>query len=392
MTGFSVGSFNTRNLIGPGQEFFRFERYSQAEYDWKEGWLADQLVLMNADIVGFQEVFEEAPLRGVIARADAAGRPEPETGFPHRAPFLGPAYAPYDEAALIFAPSEADSGPANRRPGVALLSRFGFVEPPEVVQRLETPLTIPFHELGGGDAGAFTLRRLSRPLIRARVPVGSHVVTVFNCHLKSGMGEFIRPRGARFSPEIDLLAYDAAGRADGFLRAALRRMAEACVMRRMVIEELRAGHPVLVLGDFNAPETTTSSLILEGEAPLPDYTWMRRPLADRPDDRYTAAESARIRETIEGLRLHSAEALSRRGRGRDVSYTTNEDGVPESVDRILMSRHFHPDNPDRIADIAHFAAFNDHLAGSGAPGGATGRLISDHGQIVAHLRLRPPFD
>ena len=59
--------------------------------------------------------------------------------------------------------------------------------------------------------------------------MGDQVVTVFNCHLKSKLGEFIRPEGAPFAPEENLLSYDPVGRAMGSLRAGLRRMAEAWV-------------------------------------------------------------------------------------------------------------------------------------------------------------------
>ena len=63
--------------------------------------------------------------------------------------------------------------------------------------------------------------------------MGGDVVTVFNTHLKSKLGEFVRPEAAEFAPEFDLANYDAVGRALGSARAALRRMAEAwcCAVR-----------------------------------------------------------------------------------------------------------------------------------------------------------------
>ena len=100
----------------------------------------------------------------------------------------------------MFAPNAADSGePGNRRPGLAILSRNGFVGTPEIIQDLEHPLTIPFAPLRGDedeDTGFFRIKRLSRPILTARVPVGDHHITVFNCHLKSKLGELIVPDGA----------------------------------------------------------------------------------------------------------------------------------------------------------------------------------------------------
>ena len=59
MTEFTVASFNVKNLIEADQEYYKFQSYTPEEYAWKEDWLADQLVAMNADVIGFQEIFEE---------------------------------------------------------------------------------------------------------------------------------------------------------------------------------------------------------------------------------------------------------------------------------------------------------------------------------------------
>lgn len=73
MTEFTIASFNVKNLIGSDQEYYRFQSYTPEEYAWKEGWLADQMVTMNADVIGFQEIFEQEALENTIARADRYG-------------------------------------------------------------------------------------------------------------------------------------------------------------------------------------------------------------------------------------------------------------------------------------------------------------------------------
>ena len=76
---------------------------------------------------------------------------------------------------------------------------------PEVIQEIEPPLSIPFSALGGeAGAGSFTLKRLSRPILKVRIAMGGRVVTLFNCHLKSKLGEYDRPPGAEFAPAADL--------------------------------------------------------------------------------------------------------------------------------------------------------------------------------------------
>ncbi|WP_417472842.1 endonuclease/exonuclease/phosphatase family protein [Leisingera sp.] len=397
MTRFTIASFNVKNLIGPDREYYRFQSYTPEEYAWKADWLADQLLTLNADIIGFQEIFEEEPLREVIAETDrrgaeanAASIPDPSKRYHRKAIFRKLAYESYGSAALAFAPNINDSGePGHRRPGLAILSRFGFDGAPEVIQELEQPLDIPMASLGGDDeeAGYYTLRRLSRPILKVRVPVSGQVISVFNCHLKSKLGEYITPQGAAYPPETVLTAYDAAGRALGSLRAALRRMGEAWVLRRAVLDELEQGRPVMVLGDFNDGEHAVSSEIISGEVPFRNYAWMLRHDARHGGDRYSEAEDAQIREDIDRVRLRSAEKMFLRKSLRDVVYTTAFGGVHESIDQIYMSRHFDPSWPGAIGEMQYYSVLNDHLTDGSHPEVPYNKLASDHGQIMAHMVL-----
>lgn len=397
MTDFTIASFNVKNLIGPDQEYYEFQHYTPEEYAWKRDWMADQMMSLDADIIGFQEIFEENALRDVIGEANkrastlnAATIPDENKRYHRKAIFRKLAIRPWSQDHLAFAPNAADGGPGQRRPGLAILSRFGFAEPPQVIQDLPDPLTIPFTALRGsqGEAGHYTLSRLSRPILKARIPIGDQVITVFNCHLKSKLGEFIRPEGAEFAPEQDLTQYDAVGRALGAARAAMRRMAEAWVLRQLIIDELKAGHPVVALGDFNDGEHAVSSEIISGEVPFKNYAWMLRHDARTDRDRYSKAESAQITENIDAVRLHSAEKLFVRKSLRDMVYTAAFGGVFESIDQIYLSRHFHPDNAERIADMTYFSVLNDHITDGSHPEAPYNKLASDHGQIMAHLSLR----
>ena len=395
MTRFTIASFNVKNLIGADKEYYKFQSYTPEEYAWKQDWMADQLLTMDADIVGFQEIFEEDALRSVIAEADALGAtsnaasiPDKSRRYHRKAIFRKLAYTPYGQGGLAFAPNVADGGPGQRRPGVAIVSRFGFVGTPEVIQDLPEPFDIPFSALrrADGDAvgddddsGYFRLRRLSRPILKARIPVGDQTITVFNCHLKSKLGEHITPEPS------DLTKYDPSARALGSLRAALRRMAEAWVLRREIIKELDAGNPVMVLGDFNDGEHAVSSEIISGEVPFKNYAWMLRHDAKTNRDRYTDAENEYIRTAIDKVRLHSAEKLFVRNSSRDMVFTSAFGGTFESIDQIYMSRHFHPAFKDRIGQMEYFSAFNDHLTDGSHPEAPYNKLASDHGQIIAHM-------
>jgi len=396
MTRFSIASFNVKNLIGPDREYYRFERYTPEEYAWKADWLADQILTLDADIIGFQEIFEESALRGVLDEVEARGMaanaltiPDPSRRYARKAIFRKLAFGGYGEAHLAFAPNLEDGGPGERRPGLATLSRFPFAGAPEIVQDVLPAVEIPLAALGGGDGGAFRIARLSRPILKTRHRIGGHVITVFNVHLKSKLGEYLRPEGADYPPEADLPAYDPAGRALGSLRAGLRRMAEAWVLRREILAVLEAGDPVIVLGDFNDGETAVSSEIISGERPFKNYAWMRRHDARHAGDRYSDEENLQITEAVERVRLHSAEKLFIRRSLRDMVFTSAFGGVFESIDQIYLSRHFHPDHAERIGEMEYFSVFNDHLTDGTHPEAPYNKLASDHGQIMAHLRLGP---
>lgn len=395
MSSVTIASFNVKNLISADQEYYRFQRYTPEEYAWKADWLSDQLVTMDADVVAFQEIFEEVALRDVISQADSLGAasnkdvlPGPNKRYRRKAIFAKLAYHGYEGAALAFAPNMNDGEPGERRPGLAILSRFGFEEEPEVIQQLETPLEIELD----GSGGRFVLERLSRPILKARVPMGDTVVSVFNCHLKSKLGSFITPEGAPFAAEVDLTRYDPVGRALGSLRAALRRMAEAWVLRREIVAELEQGRPVMVMGDFNDGDHAVSSEIVSGERPFKNYQWMLRHDAERSSDRYSEQEDAQIREDMEAVRLHSAEKLFVRKSLRDMVYTSAFGGVFESIDQIYLSRHFVPEAGGTLGEMEYFSVLNDHLTDGSHSEAPYNKLASDHGQIMAHLRIGPDDD
>ena len=53
MTRFTIASFNVKNLIGADKEYYKFQSYTPEESAWKQDWMAEQLLTMDADIVGF---------------------------------------------------------------------------------------------------------------------------------------------------------------------------------------------------------------------------------------------------------------------------------------------------------------------------------------------------
>ena len=123
MTRVTVASFNLKNLIGANQEYYKFQSYTPEEFAWKQDWCADQILSMDADVIGFQEVFEEDALRAVIAEADARGQalneavlPDRSKSYRKKAIFRKLGYTPYGQAALAVAQTPMMARRANVAP------------------------------------------------------------------------------------------------------------------------------------------------------------------------------------------------------------------------------------------------------------------------------------
>ncbi|MEM9141164.1 MAG: endonuclease/exonuclease/phosphatase family protein, partial [Pseudomonadota bacterium] len=355
--------------------------------------LSDQLLQMDADIVGFQEIFEESALVDVVQDCDEKGReinemaqPGRDKAYRKRAIYRNLKYTPYGpELHLAYAPNMHNREEDGlRRPGVATLSRHPILEA-EVIQDISAdPIETAFDQLGGETAGAWRLETLSRPILRTLIEVGDHQIAVLNTHLKSKLGEFDRAEdGAR--PAADLLAFDPMGRAMGTLRAALRRTGEALALRRAALADLEAGRPVIVLGDMNDSQKSVSSEIISGERPFKNYAWMRRHDARRENDRYSDEENEAIQTAIRGVMLESAERMFVQRAQRDMIYTAAFNGVYESIDLILLSRHFQDGHPEQIAKLDYLDCLNDHLTDGSFEEAPYNKLASDHGQLVAHI-------
>ncbi len=390
---FTIASFNAKNLISPDKVYYPFEYLTPEAYAWKQDWTSDQLLRLDADIVGFQEIFDEAALRDVITECDEKGleinrvsQPGRDKKYRRRALYRNLRYRDYGaDAELIFAPnmhSREEDG--RRRPGVALLSRFPVIESTVVQDLTGMTLSTDLQDLTGADAGSWQLRSLSRPVLRAVLDIDGREVAVFNAHLKSKHGEHARSADGTRAAE-DLLAYDPAARAMGSLRAALRRMGEAMVLREMALAELQTGRPVIVLGDMNDSVNSVSSEILSGELPFKNYSWMRRHDAAKEHDRYTPEENDQIQASVRNVLLESAERMFVRRAQRDMIYTAAFNGVYESIDLILLSRHFQDGHADCIAQLEYLTCLNDHLTDGSFEEAPYNKLASDHGQLVASL-------
>ncbi len=329
-TRFTVGVFNVCNLVLPETPFYGRERYSAEEYERKVAWTAEQLRRMDADIVGFQEVFHLEALEQVLERSGI--------------------YA----GATVLLGDARDVREAGLSPRNALVTRCPVVEYGNIAAfPPEAQLTL------AGNALPYT--HFTRPVLWASLRLSAEVTALlFNVHLKSK-----RPTLA-----------DGASPRDPFMRARgqasslLARTAEALALRYILLQHLQGTRaPVLALGDVNDTERAVTSEIISGAPPAPEMEF---------------DEKRRIWDVA----LYSVKDVQALRSYQDVYYTHIHAGHYESLDHIFVSDEFMHTNPHRVASVEYVGVLNDHLISEALTTQEIPFWQSDHGQVVATFKLR----
>lgn len=292
-------TFNVRNLALAGMKYYDDqEPFTVAEYDAKVDWLAHQIDLVDADVIGFQEIFSQAALRDVLARSQRY-REAHHVGF------------------------DPDPSTGRLTPNVALVSRLPVTA--NIASYLDLPRNLAV-DLPGTNT---PVNRFTRPILHAQVVVSPQLtVNVFVCHLKSKRPDY-RNGGADEDP-------DQVGMA--ILRSLIRRGTEALGLRYLLSDYmLNRREPLVVMGDFNDVAGAVSTQLVMGAG-------------------------RRIRNGFDDRLLESYRVQSRRDPLRDVGYTHMHDASFETVDHILVSDQFNPASSLAIGEVSDVVYFNDHIA------------------------------
>ncbi len=325
-----VGTFNVLNLALPGELFYPDEPpYSLTEFNRKADWIAEQLRRMDADVVGFQEVFHVEALQEVCKRSGL-----------------------FTDGTVVAPGADGVSGPR-----LGLATKLPVAEAATSVTAFPAGVDVPV------DGIALPVGNFSRPVLRARLRLdATREVTVFVVHLKSKR-PIRRPGTDEHDPREEAL---------GKARALIRRASEAAALRFLLLDEIVGNaRPAIVLGDLNDGARAVTTDIVMGDEP--SRFWPRP--AQKP------AYWDRV--------LYSAHEINSRLAGRDVSYTHIFSGHYENLDHVLVSQEFYDRNPQRIGEVTNVRYFNDHLFDSRLSDDDHDRIVSDHAQLVAEIRLRP---
>jgi endonuclease/exonuclease/phosphatase family metal-dependent hydrolase len=237
-------TFNVFNLAPPGKQLYdNLLPATVEEYEAKLDWTARQIDLLDADVIGFQEIFSQDCLRAALARTRRY-RDAIHVGF--------------------------DPDPAAERltPSVALVSRLPLAAPGMALD--EYPAGVAMAE-GTRDA-----ERFSRAVIHAAVMVSPDVtVDVVVVHLKSK-----RPDYRNGDSGEDPLLFGLA-----CLRSLVRRGTEAVALRVLLANMARENkRPQVVLGDFNdVADAVTTTIVLGVGTPMSGRLFDAYQLQQRQD-------------------------------------------------------------------------------------------------------------
>lgn len=322
--GFTVGTFNLKNLVLPEHVYYGKNKYTQAAYDKKLEWLSRQAAKMEAGIIGFQEVFHSEALAQMIGKVERL------------------------KNAHVIVRGETGTSPM-----VGLVSKYPVLD----VKSVER---IPASACLRSRGCSVSVTRFSRPVLQTTLDVEGLELDVWVVHLKSKRPNFLK----------DELFDDpkAVARAEG--RSAVTRTVESIGLRHLLLDRLmKRKRPLILLGDLNDEQSAVTTQIISGPHP-----WSR-----------LARET---KERIWSQKLYDAVVIHKtRSDTTESFYTHIYNGHYSQLDGIYVSNEFYPMNKDRIGLVQNVRVFNDHLVDETMDYSGTNPEESDHGQVTALIKL-----
>jgi endonuclease/exonuclease/phosphatase family metal-dependent hydrolase len=335
----SFATFNLYNLNEAGAAIIYTDKdgWSEAEYRRKIAWTAHQIQLMQADVIGLQELWHADSLRRALESSGEAGHDTmvvPPDADGRRIVCA----APVRNGLLAGAPEWIADFPE----GFLLRSSGDDPQTPQV---------------------SVTIRGFSRPVLRFAIrprEAGPDVhVSVRHLKSKAPHQVFREPWYRR-----DESRYQPHALALGSALATIRRTAEAAALRLVLTGRLKGNDtPVVVRGDINDGQHSNTANILTEQ---PRYL---------VGDARGGADNA----------LYTAQTLQEYRDTRDVCYTHVHQDIRESPDHILVSEQFYDHSRKRLWLFDGLVINNDHLNFDNHAASGT----NDHGIVRARFRWKP---
>jgi predicted extracellular nuclease len=333
-----IATFNLYNLNEPGRKLYRAEGWTEEQHRRKITWAAQQLQRLDADVVGFQELWHRTSLEKVLAEAGLADHYE------------------------LLAPASA----VGTRIVCAAVVRKGLLKPGSARWIDKFPEGFQLSAMGDDPQTpdiAVEIGGFSRPVLCFEmVPrEGEPEVLVFVCHFKSKQPtQVFREKWFK----ADAAFYQPHATSIGAALSTIRRTAEAAALRFILNTEMKGNDKaVIVLGDINDGQMSNTANILTDQ---PAYL---------------------VGDSLGGgdVALYTAQTLQEYRDTRDVYYTHVHQDFRESLDHVLVSEQFYDNSKRRKWLFDGLVINNDHLNfDDHKDTGST-----DHGVVCASFKYRP---
>jgi predicted extracellular nuclease len=334
----TFATFNLYNLQLPGVAMYHGKTYSDSEYSKKIAWTASVLQRLDADIIGFQELWHPDALKAAFAAANLDSE--------------------YTLATKLFNNSIGTAIAVRKEHSIT--SKVWVKDfPRELVLKKRKSYSnsgVPDYKISV-DADYF-----ARPVLRVRIKPkqGSKIapeITVFVAHFKSKLPIDL-DKAEKHKPSIKVHQT-----AIGAALSTIRRTAEAAALRVLLTKEMKGvDKPVVVMGDLNDTEHSVTNTLITGD---PSF---RLFLAGRAGNSDTG--------------LYPSSSLQDYRNLRDVNYTHVFKGRHETLDHILVSEQFYDYSKKRKWSFKELRVLNDHLEDSDSFSG-------DHGVVTSKFVYYP---
>lgn len=356
MRDLSFATFNLYNLQLPGGITYGTAPSipdtdeGREKYRRKIEWTATQIRRLDAEVIGFQELWARQALvdafdaAGLTNEYDLVARDAPGRGRPQ----------------VALAVRKDRHGNSQLLPGSGWESNF--------------PPGYRFDKVRETDGAAeeitITLSEFSRPVLKAEVQAEGGdpkppVVTVYVAHLKSK-----GPARVSFADPKPSILENYPNIAKSAL-SHVRRVVEAGALRAMldavmVSDDRDALSPVVLMGDLNDGTLSVTNELISDQ---PTYRVIEKSTAGRSSNKG----------------LFSAEQLQQLRSFTSVYYTYIFRNKMESLDHIFVSEEFYDHSRKRRWSFREMEVFNDHVGRPEDKDAGSG----DHGLVRAYFDWNP---
>lgn len=332
-------TFNLYNLQLPGELMYHGNKYTQAQYDKKIQWTSGLLKRIDADIIGFQELWHPDALKDAFEASGLA-----------------------DDYTLVTKLFNRSIGTALAVKKIHTVKSKKWIKdfPDELIlkkRKSSSRSGVPDYKI------SVSAEYFARPILKVKIkPLqgtkNAPDILVYIAHFKSKLPMDLD------KVEKDKPSVKAHRTAIGSALSTIRRTAEAAALRVLLNKDMKGTNvPVVVMGDLNDTEHSVTNTLVTG------------------DPNYRLFHSSRGGNSDTGL--FSSSSLQEYRNLRDVNFTHIFKGRHETLDHILVSEQFYDYSKKRVWSFKEVRVYNDYLEDH------DDKSSGDHGVVSSKFIYHP---